>query len=143
MYRLKAQLGNLALANGVYRLLIFTAALGVSFCAAGLYLFLAGHLGRPGAAVSTGIALLSLAGIPCAFLAGKLRQAPPKSSESTANPEQVLKSLLGDRNLDELIRDNSTQAVLGALAAGVMAGASPKARQGLLRLLEEFSEKSE
>mgnify|MGYP001032220939 CR=1 FL=1 len=141
---LKAKLVGLFAANGLHWLAVLTLLLGVIYCSAALFLALSPALGAAGAALATGGFNLALVLIPLSVFG--LRKKPKRNEkpQDKASPEQaehILKSLLGDATIEEWVKGNSKQAALAALAAGVVAGASPKARQGVMRLLEEFAQK--
>lgn len=137
---LKAKLAGFFAANGLYWLAVLTALLGLGYCSAAAFLLLAPHTGNALGALLTGLGTLAIVLIPLLAISLRFKRDRPKKSGSVP-VQALLDTLLGDDDLEQWIKTNSKTAVVAALAAGVLSGASPEARQGLMRLLEEFTGK--
>lgn len=136
--RLKAKLAGFFAANGLRWLAVLTLFLGLGYCSAAAFLLLAAHTSNALAALYTGLGTLALVLVPLWIISLRLKRSRPKAND--APPVQaLLDTLLSDDNLEQWVKGNSKKAVLAALAAGILTGASPEARQGLMRLLEEFT----
>lgn len=135
---LKAKLAGFFAANRLSWLAVLTAFLGLGYCSAAVFLLLSAQMGYALAALLTGLATLLL--VLVALLIIRLRLSRNRPEKRNGPEIQVLlNTLLGEQDLQQWIRSNGKKAVLAALAAGVLTGASPEARQGLMRLLEEFT----
>jgi len=103
------------------------------------YLTLRESLSPAAAAAITGAVLLAVAGCMIAIVLWCTHRRPRKKepAPSQDDVERLLGKLL-EGPLADYVRDNQRQALLAALAAGALTGASAGARQRMTRLLQEL-----
>ena len=139
---LKAALESFATRLALVMIAALLALAGAGFLLASLYLALTEIASPPAAALLTGVIALVAAAIPILVLRFRGRRggaAAPSSSaqgrERDASDPTAMANALG-AELSAWVDRNSRTAVAGALLAGVLFGASPKARSELRKLLK-------
>lgn len=135
-------LRTLAAGYGFYSVALWSAVGGVAYLSIAGFLWLEPLIGAPLAALCAGGALLALALLPWPVSA-LLRRRRQSRSRAAASPEIALLRQLLDEEASDWIERNALTAVLGALAAGVAAGASPTVRRSLGAVLEGLLEARE
>jgi len=139
---LKAALESFATRLALVMIAALLALAGAGFLLASLYLALTEIASPPAAALLTGVIALVAAAIPILVLRFRGRRggeaAPSYSAqgrERDASDPTAMANALG-AELSAWVDRNSRTAVAGALLAGVLFGASPKARSELRKLLK-------
>jgi hypothetical protein len=125
--------------NVVLWMLMLLALSGVLLCAGGIYTLLAANGSQVQAMLITGFGLIGLVVLLIALAVWASRRDKPAPQQASAAPpatpdnpiEHQLRPLLGNQATDWAKR-HSGLATVGALSAGVILAASPRARAAIV-----------
>lgn len=135
---IKPKLQALAAGYSLYSVAIWSAIGGVAYLSVAGFLWLQPLIGGALAALCAGGALLALATLPAAALVAARRRRRRRQAEVSAEVA-VIRELLNDE-VSGWIERNTVPTMLGALAAGALAGANPDVRRTLLATIEGLTE---
>jgi len=129
---------RIALSIAALLVMVVAAFIAVGFFALALYLYLAGSMPPPVAALITGTLVLLLAVVLVLVTRPRRGYRPRLSDAEPASARQSAAELGGElgRRLQDMARSHTTGSLLAALVAGFIVGVSPKLRSFLLDILK-------